>query len=170
MQDNVPQAIYAWAAAETIRKTILAPVPPIEYDIYEQTMSKAKASIDERQFQMLWLEGQQMTPAQVLSLEKQSHESATTTAVPEAVTQAVTQAPMTTPPPPPPAPLFTEELTGRELEVLRYLARGLTSVKIADELCISPRTVQAHLRSIYSKIGVATRSAATRYAIEHRLT
>ena len=167
MQDNIPQAIYAWAAAETIRKTILAPIPPVEYDIYEQTLSKAKASIDEQQFQLLWQEGQQMTPAQVLSLEKQSHESATTTAMPEAIPLAVTPATMTTPPS---EPLFTDELTGRELEVLRYLARGLTSVKIADELCISPRTVQAHLRSIYSKIGVATRSAATRYAIEHRLT
>jgi DNA-binding CsgD family transcriptional regulator len=38
---------------------------------------------------------------------------------------------------------------------------------VADELYISPRTVQAHLRSIYAKLEVNSRGAATRYAIEH---
>jgi DNA-binding CsgD family transcriptional regulator len=60
-------------------------------------------------------------------------------------------------------------LTEREREVLRALAQGLTDAQIAAQLVISPRTVHSHLVSIYSKLGIASRSAATRYAIEHQL-
>jgi DNA-binding CsgD family transcriptional regulator len=61
------------------------------------------------------------------------------------------------------------ELTEREIEVLNLLARGLTNAQIAEKLIISPRTVHAHVRSIYSKLGVTSRSAATRYAIQHQI-
>jgi DNA-binding CsgD family transcriptional regulator len=60
-------------------------------------------------------------------------------------------------------------LTAREVEVLRLLAEGLTDAQIAGQLVISPRTVNNHLTSIYSKIQVSSRSAATRYAIKHKL-
>ena len=60
-------------------------------------------------------------------------------------------------------------LTKREVEVLRLLAEGLADAQIAERLSVSVRTVNAHVRSIYSKVGVATRSAATRYAIQHRI-
>jgi len=43
---------------------------------------------------------------------------------------------------------------------------GLTNREIAERLSLSSRTIDAHLRSIYGKIGVASRSAATRYAFE----
>ena len=66
-------------------------------------------------------------------------------------------------------PLSPNELTGREIEVLRLVAQGLTDAQIAEILIISPRTVNAHLRSIYSKLEITSRNAATRYAIEHRL-
>lgn len=60
-------------------------------------------------------------------------------------------------------------LTPRQAEVLRLLARGWTDAQIADELFLSRRTVHAHLREIFRKLGVSHRSAATRYAIEHGL-
>jgi LuxR family maltose regulon positive regulatory protein len=60
-------------------------------------------------------------------------------------------------------------LTAREVEVLRLLAAGLTDAQIAEQLVISPRTVNVHLTSIYRKIAVSSRAAATRYAIEHHL-
>jgi DNA-binding NarL/FixJ family response regulator len=60
-------------------------------------------------------------------------------------------------------------LTARECEVLRLVARGLSNAQVAEQLVISPRTVDAHLVSIYSKLGVNTRSAATRYAVDHNL-
>ena len=62
-----------------------------------------------------------------------------------------------------------DQLTSRELTVLKLMATGLTNREIAERLAVSRRTIDAHLRSIYSKIGVASRSAATRYAVEHRL-
>jgi DNA-binding NarL/FixJ family response regulator len=60
-------------------------------------------------------------------------------------------------------------LTAREVEVLRLVAQGLTDAQVAEHLVISPRTVNGHLRSIYSKIAVTSRSAATRYALHHQL-
>ena len=60
-------------------------------------------------------------------------------------------------------------LTAREVEVLRLLAQGMTSAQIAEQLVISVVTVNFHVRSIYSKLGVTSRAAATRYAMEHHL-
>lgn len=68
-----------------------------------------------------------------------------------------------------PSILYPDDLTEREVEVLRLVAAGLSDTQVAEKLIISPRTVQGHLRSIYSKIHVHSRTAATRYAVEHRL-
>ena len=62
-----------------------------------------------------------------------------------------------------------EDLTARELEVLALVAQGLTDAEVAERLVVSIRTVHAHLRSIYRKLDVRSRSAATRYALEHGL-
>jgi DNA-binding CsgD family transcriptional regulator len=62
-----------------------------------------------------------------------------------------------------------DALTDREVAVLRVVAEGLTSLQVARRLHLSEHTVAAHLRSIYRKAGVTSRSAATRYAIEHGL-
>jgi DNA-binding CsgD family transcriptional regulator len=59
-----------------------------------------------------------------------------------------------------------DELTAREIEVLRLVAQGLTNAQIADRLVVSPLTVNAHLRSIFNKLGVASRTAAARIALE----
>jgi DNA-binding NarL/FixJ family response regulator len=55
------------------------------------------------------------------------------------------------------------------VEVLRLVAQGLTDPQVAEQLVISPHTVNSHLKAIYGKIGVSSRSAATRYALEHNL-
>jgi HD-GYP domain-containing protein (c-di-GMP phosphodiesterase class II) len=60
-------------------------------------------------------------------------------------------------------------LTGRELEVLRLLARGLSIRQIAERLVIAPKTADAHIQHIYGKIGVSTRAAATMFAMQHDL-
>ena len=66
-------------------------------------------------------------------------------------------------------PTYPAGLTAREVDVLRLLAQGLTSAQIAEQLVIGVVTVNFHVRSIYSKLGVTSRAAATRYAIEHHL-
>jgi len=68
-----------------------------------------------------------------------------------------------------PSPTYPNELTAREVEVLRLVAQGLSDRAVAERLVISPRTVQGHVRSIFNKIQVTSRAAATRYAIEHQL-
>jgi DNA-binding NarL/FixJ family response regulator len=60
-------------------------------------------------------------------------------------------------------------LTSREVEVLALVAKGRTNRQIADELVISEKTVARHVSNIFSKIGVASRAAATAYAYEHDL-
>ena len=72
-------------------------------------------------------------------------------------------------PSPPSAPEHPAGLTSREVEVLGLVARGMTSAQIAKELFLSPRTVEAHLASIYHKLGVTSRAGATRFAFEHGL-
>lgn len=62
-----------------------------------------------------------------------------------------------------------EGLTTRELEVLRCITQGLTYAQIAEQLVVSPRTVDAHLRSIYSKLGVNSRHEASRLALARRI-
>jgi DNA-binding CsgD family transcriptional regulator len=60
-------------------------------------------------------------------------------------------------------------LTDREIAVLRVVAEGLTNAQVASQLHLSEHTVAAHLRSIFRKTEVASRSAATRYAFENGL-
>ncbi len=60
-------------------------------------------------------------------------------------------------------------LTAREVEVLRLVAQGLSDAQMAERLFLSPYTVKAHLRSIYNKLGVPSRTAAARLATEHGL-
>ncbi|WP_430644837.1 response regulator transcription factor [Agromyces sp. GXS1127] len=60
-------------------------------------------------------------------------------------------------------------LTGREVEVLRLVARGITNREIAAELHLSEKTVARHLSNIFTKLDVPSRAAATAYAFEHHL-
>jgi DNA-binding CsgD family transcriptional regulator len=67
------------------------------------------------------------------------------------------------------SPAYPAGLSPREVEVLRLVAKGLTNAQIANELFISPRTVNGHLGPIYNKLGFSTRGEATRFASEHDL-
>jgi HD-GYP domain-containing protein (c-di-GMP phosphodiesterase class II) len=60
-------------------------------------------------------------------------------------------------------------LTGREVEVLRLVARGLSNPEIAAALVVSRRTVEHHVEAVYAKLGVHSRSAVTLLAMQHGL-
>ena len=64
---------------------------------------------------------------------------------------------------------FPDGLTAREVEVLRLVASGRSNPQIAGELFLSEKTVARHLSNIFTKIGVASRTAAAAYAYEHDL-
>jgi predicted ATPase/DNA-binding CsgD family transcriptional regulator len=124
---------------------------PFERTDYERVVESVRMHLGEKAFTAAWAKGRKMTPEQALAV------------------RASRMIPTTTTPPakgPLPSP---DGLTAREMEVLRLLAQGLTSAQIAEQLVIGLVTVNSHVRSIYSKLGVTSRAAATRYALEHHL-
>lgn len=60
-------------------------------------------------------------------------------------------------------------LTGRELEILRAVAKGHGNARIGRELWISEQTVKFHLSKIYRKLDVSNRTEASRYVLMHDL-
>ncbi|RPI33449.1 MAG: DNA-binding response regulator [Chloroflexota bacterium] len=62
-----------------------------------------------------------------------------------------------------------DQLSPRELEILRELTSGATNDEIAEQLCLSSNTVKHHIHSIFSKLGLANRREAMRYANEYGL-
>jgi predicted ATPase/class 3 adenylate cyclase/DNA-binding CsgD family transcriptional regulator len=154
-QGELVRAARFWGAAEGLRETIGTPIPPVERTGYERTVASACAQLGKKAFAAAWAEGRTMSPEQVLATQGQ-------VALP--TPGELSSSPTTASP-----PAYPNRLTAREVEVLRVVAQGLTNEQVAERLVISPRTVDTHLTSIYSKIGVSSRSAATRYAIEHHL-
>lgn len=59
-----------------------------------------------------------------------------------------------------------EQVSEREREVLRLAAKGMSNKGIADELCLSVRTVQAHLAHIFNKLQVGSRTEAILYGLK----
>jgi DNA-binding CsgD family transcriptional regulator len=60
-------------------------------------------------------------------------------------------------------------LTNREVEVLRLVARGMSTKEIAEQLVISRKTAANHVEHIYTKIGVSNRARASLFAMKHGL-
>jgi len=149
-------AVRLWGAAQTLRETIGAPMPPVNRADYELAVAAARVRLGQEAFAAAWAGGRTVMPEQALAGQGQ------TTMLPP-IPQASSTAPAN------PKPTSLNGLTAREMEVLRLVAMGLTSAQIAEQLVISLLTVNTHVRSIYSKLGVTSRSAATRYAVEHQL-
>jgi DNA-binding NarL/FixJ family response regulator len=156
------------------RQAIGAPIPPVDRATYECSVATARAQLGEKAFAKAWAEGQTMTLEQILAVQEPTTrpEQVPRVARVEAVGADLSRPPPIYRPPAPTAktaPMYPAGLTTREVEVLRLVAQGLTDAQVAEQLVISPRTVNFHLTSIYSKIGVSSRAAATRYAIEYHL-
>jgi DNA-binding NarL/FixJ family response regulator len=67
------------------------------------------------------------------------------------------------------APNLPDELTPREIEVLKLIALGLSNREIADKLVLSNATVKTHINRIFYKTGARDRAQAVRYAYKHGL-
>lgn len=67
------------------------------------------------------------------------------------------------------AELASEELSAREVEVLRLIALGHTSAEVARKLHLSPRTVETHRARINRKLGLSKRAELVRYALRRGL-
>jgi DNA-binding CsgD family transcriptional regulator len=149
-------ATRLWGAAAALRDTIGAPMPPIERAGYEQATAAVRMHLGEKAFAAAWAKGRTMTPEQVLL----GQDPATTR---QQVSTGVVPVPHIK------VPSYPAGLTAREVEVLRLVALGLSDAQVAERLVISPRTVNTHLTSIYNKLGVDSRTAASHFAVERQL-
>ena len=139
------EAVLLFGAAEVLREAIGAPIPPWLAVDHEGTVVALRDLMGSERLDEAWSRGRGMTPEEALI--------AVRGAAPEQ-----------------PEPGHGGAgLTRREAEILRLVATGMTDADVAHELVVSRRTVHAHLRSIYRKLDVRTRAAATRYALEHDL-
>ena len=140
---DAERAVHLLAAADAIRTALEVPLWVGFRERHDRVLAEARSALGEARFSAAWEEGTR-TPL-----------GATVELVAPARTDASTDG--------------AEGLTTREVEVLALVAEGLTDAEVAERLVVSLRTVHAHLRSIYRKLDVHSRTAATRYALEHRL-
>ncbi len=153
-QGEPRQAVRLWGAAEALREAIGAPMHPVHCASYEQAITLARAKLGEQALGHAWAEGRSMTPEQALATQEPRTSQISLIPQSSAVQPSA------------PAPAG---LTRREREVLRLLTEGLTNAQIAERLVVSLPTVNTHVASIFNKLRVNSRSAATRYAVEHHL-
>ena len=150
LAEQLEHAACLFGAAEALRE-LAGLDPPEEVATLRRQMGAGA-------FPAAWAAGQVMSPegavAYALALPEVSGD----------LPPALERAPVV-----PSQPTYPANLTAREVEVLRLLAQGLTYAEIGDRLVISRRTVNWHVTSIYSKLGVNARAAATRFAVEHQL-
>lgn len=153
-QRQADRAVRLCAAAEREREFFRLPILPAYREEYASITTKARAQLDEATFVAAWEEGSAMTLEQAVAEAEQMMVAQETTFT--AVSPII-------------APHHPNALTPRELEVLRLVAQGLSDAQIAEKLVISRRTVNTHLTSIYNKLGVNSRTGATRHALDHKL-
>ncbi|MGH2479032.1 MAG: tetratricopeptide repeat protein, partial [Ktedonobacteraceae bacterium] len=139
-------------AAHELRETMQTPLAPVYQVTYTRDLAALKAAIGQDAFAECWAEGRALLLPQIMAIAvAQVHITETSSHIRER------------------APNTPYNLTARELDVLRLLAEGHADARIAKLLVVSPRTINTHLRSIYARLGVSTRSAATRIALEQKL-
>jgi predicted ATPase/DNA-binding CsgD family transcriptional regulator len=149
---DVTRAAQLWGACEVLRRALGFPRPDSEQSFCERYMAMARSQLRERAFLSAHREGEAM------SLD-------------EAVRYALKPLNIEDGKPAPGAAhaLYPAGLSAREVEVLALVAQGLSDGEVAEKLVLSPRTINAHLTSIYNKIGVNSRAAATRFAVDKKL-
>jgi non-specific serine/threonine protein kinase len=141
------------AAVDELTKT-LHRVIALERDQIEQALAVARRDLGGSAFAAAWAAGKALPLEALIALSAE-----------------VT--PATAPPFTPGAEAEPSDLPGglspRELEVLRLVATGLTDAEVGERLFISPRTVSRHLQTIYRKLDVTSRTAASAFAYDQGL-
>ena len=138
-------------AVEALNEALGLLVPPLERASQERAARAARSALGDAAFAAARATGRALPLARAVA------EATDPDFVPAASQPA------------PPGSDLPAGLSSREAEVLRLVAQGLTNAEVGDRLFISPRTVNAHLRRIFDKLDVGTRSAATRFALQHGL-
>ena len=156
-EGDAGRAARLFGAAESMRETLSEAVvfqhTPEEAAWREPSRARARSRLGETAWEDMLSEGRAMGLKEAIEYAISPEKPSATIPAPEQPSKSR-----------PPAGLTT-----REVEVLGLVATGMTNAQVAERLFLSPRTVQRHLNSIYHKIGVSSRTAATRFALEHGL-
>ena len=150
VRGEAERAARLFGAAQALREVTGLQKEPGDSMLQEPYLAAARSRLDEASWEAAFAEGWAMSFEDAIEYAISVEEHAAT-------------------PSPAQAPEHLAGLTPREVEVLRLVAAGMTSVQVAKELFLSPRTVDTHLTSIYHKLDVSSRAAATRFAVEHGL-
>jgi DNA-binding NarL/FixJ family response regulator len=150
-----------WGASEHFSQSVHVEIAQPMLDNRAPLVATVRESLSEQSFVALWEQGRAMQPEEALALLGPVSSAPASSILPEKPSEPSQSAD--------PAPLKHAGLTKREFDVLSYLAQGFTNAQIAQQLALTPATINSYLRSIYSKLGVTSRTAAVRYAIEHNL-
>jgi predicted ATPase/DNA-binding CsgD family transcriptional regulator len=147
------------AAAQAEFRTLGAAMWPADQTDYDRSLAELRRVLHGESFERAWAEGEAMSleTAVAYAQAEQPQAAAPSVGLPSSLSSLS------------PTPAYPNELTPREVELLRLVAAGQSNAEIAEQLNVTVNTVESHLRSIYGKLGVTKRSAATRFAIEHKL-
>lgn len=135
-------AAQLFGAAHAQWERLNVPVPFAFRQWYERDLAHGQQLLSAEAFSTAWRVGEGLTLDQLLDL----------------LQQTLADSPLAKP---------FNQLTAREKEVLQLVAAGLTDAQVAEKLVLSVRTVNAHLQSIYNKLGVNTRLAAVRFVLDN---
>jgi DNA-binding CsgD family transcriptional regulator len=152
------KAARLFGAAQVLREAWGVPLEPALRPLEEPFLVGARSQLDESAWTEAWEEGRAMSMEAAFEYALSEEEPSTITSSAAPTEQLST-----------PVSEHPAGLTPREVEVLRLVAEGLTNPQVAQKLFLSPRTVQRHLNSVYRKLGVNSRTAATHLALEHDL-
>jgi predicted ATPase/DNA-binding CsgD family transcriptional regulator len=140
---DAERAARLFGSADQVWTAIKAPLPAGFRERHDLVLTDVRSRLGDARFTAAYDDGRQLPLRATIELVRPAHDTAGVDA--------------------------PEGLTRREVEVLALVANGNTDAEVAEHLVVSLRTVHAHLRSVYRKLGVHSRSAATRYALEHGL-
>src|SRR5690606_24098813 len=143
--DRPMQAATLFGAAGALREQIGASMPAPDRDVMEPAVESIRRGLPEFLYRDSRDQGASLTLSEAAELA--------ITTVREIAEAPVSRA--------------SGVLTAREVEVIQLVATGLTNGQVADRRFLSRRTVDAHLRRIYDKLGLNSRTEIVRYALEN---
>jgi predicted ATPase/DNA-binding CsgD family transcriptional regulator len=115
----------------------------LDREPFERSIERVRGELDEVRFAERWNEGASLTLDRAFSLAERTQ--------------------------PGTGVRGTNELTEREIEIVRLVAEGLSNAEIATGLFVSEHTVHRHLANVRRKLGVSSRAAVVAYAAKHEL-
>lgn len=149
------RAVRIFAASEALYRVIGHRVALEERQEIDDHLARLRARLPEGQFAENWSAGEAMPPAEVGLYIQET--------IDLAMRETSRAAPAE------PEKHLPYGLTAREIEVLDLVAGGMTDAQAAARLVISRRTVSTHMTSIFNKLGVSSRLAAVRLALDQKI-